>query len=279
MKKRAPLVIGIILITISLLSLLYPFLSNYINSFYSNTEIENYSNNVNVLSSEDKNNYYKEAENYNLKLSDRVTNFTFSSESVVENYDDILNFNDGVIGYIEIPKIDVKLPIYHGSDESVLSKGAAHVPNTAFPIGGKGNHTVISAHTAFPTQVFFDNLKDLTEGDYVYISILDDTLTYQVCDINIVEPTDIELLQANKEKDLLSLITCYPYAVNSHRLIVTTKYIDKSDVTATQDTVKVIDTHKSNNFILIIFTVLLIIAIVIAIIVVYKKKKGRKNNA
>lgn len=279
MKKRAPLVIGIILITISLLSLLYPFLSNYINSFYSNSEIENYSNNVNVLSSEDKNNYYKEAENYNSKLSDRVTNFTFSSESVIENYDDILNFNDGVIGYIEIPKIDVKLPIYHGSDESVLSKGSAHVPNTAFPIGGKGNHTVISAHTAFPTQVFFDNLKDLTEGDYVYISILDDTLTYQVCDINIVEPTDIELLQADKEKDLLSLITCYPYAVNSHRLIVTTKYIDKSDVTATQDTVKVIDTHKSNNFILIIFTVLLIIAIVIAIIVVYKKKKGRKNNA
>lgn len=277
MKKRAPLVIGIILITISLISLLYPFLSNSINSFYSNSEIENYSNNVNVLSSEDKNNYYKEAENYNIKLSDRVTKFTFSSESVVENYDAILNFNDGILGYIEIPKIDVKLPIYHGSDESVLSKGAAHVPNTAFPIGGKGNHTVISAHTAFPTQVFFDNLKDLTEGDYVYISILDDTLTYQVCDINIVEPTDIELLQANKEKDLLSLITCYPYAVNSHRLIVTTKYIDKSDVTATQDTVKVIDTHKSNNFILIIFTILFVIAIMIAIIVVHKKSNKTIN--
>lgn len=273
------MIIGILLIIFSFLSLLYPSLSNFVNSFYSDSKIENYSTNVNVLNDSQKRKYYAEAQEYNSMLNDRVTNFTFSSDSIVENYNDILNFNDGVMGYIKIPKIDVNLPIYHGSDESILSKGAAHVPNTAFPIGGKGNHTVISAHTAFPTQVFFDNLKDLTEGDCVYISVLGDTLIYEVCDINIVEPTDIELLQSNKDKDLLSLVTCYPYAVNSHRLIVTAEFVSKSDGndTATQDTVTVLDGTGSNDLFLIIFTVILIVTITIAIVTVYKK--GRRKNA
>lgn len=279
MKKRIPLIIGIILIIFSFLSILYPYLSNFINSFFSDTKIENYSMNVDTLDDNQKNEYYAAAKEYNSRLTDKVTNFTYSSESIVGNYNDILNFNDGVIGYIKIPKIDVSLPIYHGSDEDVLSKGAAHIPNTAFPISGKGNHTVISAHTAYPTQIFFDNLKDLTEGDYVYISVLGDTLTYEVCDINIVEPTDIELLQTNKDKDLLSLVTCYPYAVNSHRLIVTAEFVSKSvgNNTATQDTVTIIDNLEPNKFMLIIFTVMIAITIIVVIVVIFKK--GCRKNA
>lgn len=279
MKKRIPLIIGILLIIISVCLLLYPYFINFINSFYSDSEIREYSKNINVLDEKQKQRFYDEAREYNSKLTERVVNFTFSSDSIIENYNDILNFNDGVMGYIKIPKIDVNLPIYHGSDESVLSKGAAHVPNTALPIGGKGNHTVISAHTAYPEQVFFDNLQDLTDGDYIYISVLGDTLIYQVCDMNIVEPTDVELLQSNKDKDLLSLVTCYPYAINSHRLIVTAEFISKSDEndTATEDIVTVIDSPKSNNFIIIFTVIIITMIVVIALIVIHKK--GRRKNA
>lgn len=276
MKSRKYLVIGIVFMTIAMGFMLYPTVCNWINTLFSNNVIENYNNNVDVISASDRTKLLSEARNYNDTLKDKVS--SYSDTTYIEGYYDILNFDNGIIGYIEIDKIDVLLPIYHGSDndDEVLKKGAAHLPNTSFPIGGIGCHSVISAHTGYPHQVFFDNLPDLEDGDLIYIKILDDTYTYAVCDKNVVNPDDTQLLDIADDRDLLSLITCYPYGINSHRLIVTAERIYQQNQVTDVPT----DYAKSSKdtYLIIGFTAALFI-IVFIVFIVSKKFKGRGKNA
>jgi sortase A len=271
-RSKCTLIIGIIFMTASLCLVLYPSVSNAINNCFALSTIDNYKSKVADLK-DSKSKYLTDAEEYNHNLSKLVNDFTYSSDSVIDGYDNILNFGDGLIGYIDIPKINVKLPIYHGDTDKVLEKGVAHLPNTAFPIGGVGNHSVLSAHTGYPTQVFFDNLNELEIGDEIKVSVLDETLTYAVTAKNIVKPDNISLLSVDEEKDLLSLITCYPYGINSHRLIVTAERVSE---TASPDTaIKAETNNRSFDFIL-----LAIIAIAItAVIATFAVRKRRKNNA
>lgn len=257
--------------TASLCFVLYPSASNAVNSFFAASTINNYAANLDSISAADRSQYLSAAAEYNNNLSELVNGFTYDVDSVIDGYDDILNFGDGLIGYIDISKINVKLPIYHGDEDKVLEKGVAHLPNTAFPIGGVGNHSVLSAHTGYPTQVFFDNLNELEIGDEIKVSVLDETLTYAVTAKNIVKPDNILLLSVDEEKDLLSLITCYPYGVNSHRLIVTAERVSE---TASPDTaIKAETNNRSFDFIL-----LAIIAIAItAVIATFAVRKRRKN--
>lgn len=259
--------------TASLCFVLYPSVSNAVNSFFAASTINNYAANLDSISAADRSQYLSAAAEYNNNLSELVNGFSYDTASVIDGYDDILNFGDGLIGYIDIPKINVKLPIYHGDTDQVLEKGVAHLPNTAFPIGGVGNHSVLSAHTGYPTQVFFDNLNELEIGDEIKVSVLDETLTYAVTAKNIVKPDNISLLSVDEEKDLLSLITCYPYGINSHRLIVTAERVSE---TASPDTaIKAETNNRSFDFIL-----LAIIAIAItAVIATFAVRKRRKNNA
>lgn len=144
-----------------------------------------------------------------------------SGYALPDNYLDVLNTGgDGVMGYIEIPKISVKLPIYHGTAEETLEKGVGHIESTALPIGGEGNHPVLTGHTGLPTAELFTNLVTLSVGDEFYIHVLNETLAYRVCEINVVEPSELEKLQAEEGRDLVTLVTCTPYGVNSHRLLV-----------------------------------------------------------
>lgn len=259
--------------TASLCFVLYPSASNAVNSFFAAGTINNYAASLDSISAADRSQYLSAATEYNNNLSELVNVFSYDTDSVIDGYDDILNFGDGLIGYIDIPKINVKLPIYHGDTDKVLEKGVAHLPNTAFPIGGVGNHSVLSAHTGYPTQVFFDNLNELEIGDEIKVSVLDETLTYAVTAKNIVKPDNISLLSVDEEKDLLSLITCYPYGINSHRLIVTAERVSE---TASPDTaIKAETNNRSFDFIL-----LAIIAIAItAVIATFAVRKRRKNNA
>lgn len=259
--------------TASLCFVLYPSVSNAVNSFFAASTINNYAANFDSISAADRSQYLSAAAEYNNNLSELINGFSYDTDSVIDGYDDILNFGDGLIGYIDISKINVKLPIYHGDTDKVLEKGVAHLPNTAFPIGGVGNHSVLSAHTGYPTQVFFDNLNELEIGDEIKVSVLDETLTYAVTAKNIVKPDNISLLSVDEEKDLLSLITCYPYGVNSHRLIVTAERVSE---TASPDTaIKAETNNRSFDFIL-----LAIIAIAItAVIATFAVRKRRKNNA
>lgn len=272
-RSKCTLIIGIIFMTASLCFVLYPSASNAVNSFFAASTINNYAANLDSISAADRSQYLSAAAEYNNNLSELVNGFTYDVDSVIDGYDDILNFGDGLIGYIDISKINVKLPIYHGDEDKVLEKGVAHLPNTAFPIGGVGNHSVLSAHTGYPTQVFFDNLNELEIGDEIKVSVLDETLTYVVTAKNIVKPDNISLLSVDEEKDLLSLITCYPYGVNSHRLIVTAERVSE---TASPDTaIKAETNNRSFDFIL-----LAIIAIAItAVIATFAVRKRRKNNA
>lgn len=156
----------------------------------------------------------------------------------------------------------------------MLEKGVAHLPNTAFPIGGIGNHSVLSAHTGYPTQVFFDNLNELEIGDEIKVSVLDETLTYAVTAKNIVKPDNISLLSVDEEKDLLSLITCYPYGVNSHRLIVTAERVKD---TAASDTATKTENNNNGSFDFIIAVIVITAILAILVIAVSIKNKRRRK--
>lgn len=260
--------------TASLCFVLYPTVSNAVNSFFAASTINNYAASLDSISAVDKSDRLSAAVDYNNNLSELINGFSYDTDSVIDGYDDILNFGDGLIGYIDIPKINVKLPIYHGDTDKVLEKGVAHIPNTAFPIGGIGNHSVLSAHTGYPTQVFFDNLNELSVGDEIKVSVFDETLTYAVTAKNIVQPDNISLLSVDDEKDLLSLITCYPYGINSHRLIVTAERVSE---TASPDTAIKARTNNNRSF---DFILLAIVAITItAVVATFAVRKRRKNNA
>ena len=273
MKKIRILIIISVLFTLASLSfLLYPTISNAVNSLFNSSRINSYSKNVSTISENMINQEIKAAEAYNKKIAERVS-FSYSPYAPIQNYDDILNFDD-VLGYVEIPSISVKLPIYHGTVDNVLTKGVAHLPNTSFPIGGDSTHSVLSAHTGYPSQVFFDNLPDLKNGDLIFINILDRHLTYVVVSSEVVDPEDTSLLEVEENKDLLSLITCYPYGINSHRLIVTA---ERSDTPA------VSSESSSNDFsIIYVITAITVVSIIFFFIVlriIRKNRKGRESNA
>ena len=268
--KKGSLIIGIIFLIVAFGFVLYPLISNTINNCFALSTIDNYKSKVADLK-DSKSRYLTDAEEYNHNLSKLVNDFTYSSDSVIDGYDNILNFGDGLIGYIEIPKINVKLPIYHGDRDKVLEKGVAHIPNTAFPIGGIGNHSVLSAHTGYPTQVFFDNLDDLAIGDEIKVSVLDETLIYKVTAKYIVKPDNISLLSVDDRKDLISLITCYPYGVNSHRLIVTAERL--SEIPSTTDENK---SSVENTISPILVIVVVAILTVSAAVMLFIRKIKRK---
>lgn len=179
-NSKFSLILGIVLLAAAIITFFYPTVANYVNSLNNRSQLKNYDNNVKILTDEEKQNYLEKAYEYNNKL---LNSQSFESLYTDSDYTETLNFGDGLIGSIVIPSIDVDLPIYHGTDESVLSKGAAHLPNSSFPVGGKSTHSIISAHTAYLTQVFFDRLTELKEGDIFYIKILDDTYAYKVSEI------------------------------------------------------------------------------------------------
>ena len=221
-NKILPILATIILIAAAGI-FLYPTVSQWINEMLSESAIMQYNDTVDTLSIEGKAALLAEAEEYNRGLNEVVSD-SFSSEAFEgdERYNNILNITEnGQIGTINIPSIDCRLPIYHGSSEDMLSKGAVHLAGTAFPIGGSSTRSVISAHTAFPGKIFFDRLSEVEIGNEFSVTVLGDTLYYRVIDVNVVLPDETEYLVPEKDKDLITLVTCTPYSVNSHRLLVT----------------------------------------------------------
>jgi sortase A len=221
-NKILPILASVILIA-ALGIALYPTVSQWVNEFLSDSSITQYNESVDTLSVDDKASLLAEAKEYNHGLNEVVSD-SFSSEAFAgdERYNGILNITeDGQIGTINIPSIDCRLPIYHGSSEDMLTKGAVHLAGTAFPIGGSSARSVISAHTAFPGKTFFDRLSEVEIGETFSVTVLGDTFYYKVTEINIVLPDEVEYLQPVKDKDLITLVTCTPYALNTHRLLVT----------------------------------------------------------
>lgn len=262
MKKIILRIIFCLSILTGLSLILYPSISNYINEINNKSVISDYNKSIKTYSAELINNIYLEAQEYNHNLSEK---YTSDNSKVLKPYNEILDFGDGLIGYIEIPSIKIYLPIYHGESEDVLRKGAAHLENTSFPIGGKDTHTVLSAHSGFPSQKFFDDIDKLENGDLIYIHTLNTTLTYSVLNSEIVNPNDTSQLEIVFGKDLLTLVTCYPYGVNSHRLLIHAEHINNSK-NSTPDTEAIKSVSNNNHFwFYLIITILLGIFIFVTI--------------
>jgi sortase A len=219
MRKRKTTIIMIIFFFIGLLTLFYPSLSNYYNEKKQSRMISNYENIINGNNFIDFEKEKESAINYNIALS-KIKEPLLNYDRL-NNYYDLLNINkDGMMGYITIEKIKVELPIYHGTSNEVLNSSVGHIEGSSLPIGGLTTHSVLSAHRGLPSAKLFTNLDRLEIGDTFKITILDEVLTYQVDKIVIVKPNNRDNIKIEENKDYITLLTCTPYGINTHRLLV-----------------------------------------------------------
>lgn len=210
----------ILVFLIGLALLLYPSVSDYWNSLHSSRAITEYAEQVAEIDNDRYRSLWESARQYNMTLAQKENRYELSDEEQAE-YESLLNVSkNGVIGYIDIPLIDCSLPIYHGTDEGVLQTAVGHIEGTSLPVGGTGTHSVLSGHRGLPSAKLFTNLDKLTVGDEFMLRILDETLTYEVDQILIVLPYEIGALEIEPDKDYCTLVTCTPYGINSHRLLV-----------------------------------------------------------
>lgn len=219
MSKGKVKVILIVTFIIGLFILLYPSVSQYINSFNQSTAITDYDkmflNNKDVDYTEDFNKAYA----YNAELA--KLRYPLAQYEKLSGYDELINVNNtGMMGYISINKIKVEIPIYHTTDKDVLNVAVGHLEGSSLPVGGKGSHSVLSAHRGLPSAKLFTDLNKIEIGDVFEITVLDKKLTYQVDQIRVVEPNDVTELRINENEDYVTLMTCTPYGINSHRLLV-----------------------------------------------------------
>ena len=223
MKRKGSTITTVILVllfVIGLSLLLYPALSDYWNSLHQSKAISDYADNVADLSKENYDELWTASKNYNASLVPRFNAFLLSDEQK-EQYDSLLNVSGlGIMGYIEIPEINCSLPIYHGTDESVLQIAVGHISWSSLPTGGESTHCVLSGHRGLPSAKLFTNLDKLTEGSLFMLRVLDEVLTYEIDQILTVLPDEVDALQIVEGEDLCTLVTCTPYGINSHRLLV-----------------------------------------------------------
>lgn len=220
MKKHLSTAALILVLLAGVSLLLYPTVSNYWNARHASRAVANYTQEVQALDRDAYDRMLAEAAAYNRSLLTRENAFALTDAQQAQ-YDRLLDISGtGVMGYIEIPSINVSLPVCHGTSDSVLQIAVGHLSWTSLPVGGAGTHCVLSGHRGLPSAKLFTNLDRLVEGDTFVIRVLDESLTYEVDQILIVEPEDVTALQIEPGKDLCTLVTCTPYGINSHRLLV-----------------------------------------------------------
>ena len=231
MKKHLPTIIVAVIFLCGLSLFLYPTVSNLYNQHLNNKLIEEYKEAFSSTTPEEFNEAMKNAVAFNENRG--------NEEKLKElglTYENVLNAADnGVMGYIEIPKISVSLIIYHTIEENVLQKGIGHVPETHLPVGGKNTHCVLAGHTGLPSAKLLTNIDHLKVGDRFYIHVLNEVLEYKIDDVSVVEPDEVSRLTVLSGKDCVTLVTCTPYGVNSHRLLVRGVRVDGSDLSAKED--------------------------------------------
>jgi sortase A len=228
-KKKLPNIIFGLIFLVGVAVLLYPSVSNYINSKHQSRAISNYEELLNTITEEDYSKFWQEAYRYNEELVTKPLSFNLSEEEKAE-YKKILDpTGTGIMGYIEIENIGVNLPIYHGTEESVLQVGIGHLEGTSFPTGTTSTHAVLSGHRGLPSSKLFSDLDQMIVGDMFLLHIMDQTFAYQVDNISIVLPEEANSLSIINDKEYVTLVTCTPYGVNTHRLLVRAKRVDYNE--------------------------------------------------
>lgn len=295
-SEKILLIIAIIFIIVGTGIFLYPSISNYFAEKNHVEAIRNYDKIVVGIGEDSLKEEKEKAQTYNENLSGDPVHDPFvfgSGYALPENYKEVLNLSeDGIMGYIQIPKILVDLPIYHGTSEEVLEKGVGHIQNTSVPIGGNSTHSVLTGHTGLPNAELFTRLDELVVGDIFYIHVLNDILTYKVYEIKVVLPDNIDELRITSGEDLVTLVTCTPYGVNSHRLLVKAErveyedYIENNENTTeasnNSNTINNVETKKNNKQYYLtgiqIGTVILIIVLITTLIVGIIIKRSKKSD-
>ncbi len=279
-SKKIILMIAILSVIIGLIIISYPIISNIIAQKEQGEVIKEYNEEVTQNISKEKiKQELEEANKYNDNLAGEPLHDPFvegSGYALPNNYSNILDVN-GMIGYIEIPKISIKLPIYHGTSQEVLEKGVGHVQSTAFPIGGKTCHSVLIGHRGLPSAKLFTDLDQLEIGDSFYITVLDQKLQYNVYSIETVEPKDLEKIQIIEGKDIVTLITCTPYGINTHRLLIHAERAENINYNQAENrniVEKLITEDELNVKIIIFISTILILIFIIIINVVIKRRKN-----
>lgn len=218
-KGNLSTILLILVFLIGLSLMLYPTVSDYWNSFHQSRAIVNYQSVLDSMSVDDFTNEFETASEYNRKLLD--IEYPLINYDRAAGYEDILNVSgNGIMGYISIPKIQVELPVYHGTSSAVLNVGVGHLQGTSLPVGGESTHSVLSAHRGLPSARLFTDLDEMVVGDTFTITVLNRVLTYEVDQIRIVEPVEVEELVVVEGEDYCTLMTCTPYGVNTHRMLV-----------------------------------------------------------
>lgn len=206
------------------LLLLYPLISNMVHQRHQSDAVASYDSAVSNRSEEEIQEILNQATEYNNMLFQSNGAIVDNMDTSIlsdESYNSLLNQANGIMGSIEIPKIDVDLPVYHGTEDDVLSVGVGHIQGTSLPVGGENTHCVLSGHRGLPGSSLFTRLDEMKEGDLFFLSVMGETLAYKVYDIQVVDPDNTEVLEITVGKDDVSLVTCTPYGLNTHRLVVT----------------------------------------------------------
>ena len=276
MKKHLSTIFFGIISLIGLLLVLYPTVSNFLSNREQKKVIREYSNIVNNMDKEEKEAMYNEAVDYNKKIYENGM-IDYSNPDAVEGYNDILDVSGtGIMGYISIPKINVELPIYHGTSDGVLQVAVGHLEGSSLPVGGENTHCVLSGHRGLPSADLFTHLDRLNVHDIFTISVLDKTLVYEIDQIKVVAPGDTQYLQIEDGKDYCTLLTCTPYGINTHRLLVRGVRVadsdDKNNIYVYADAYK-IDTKTVTVLMAVPLTLLLLLGMVVHI----RRNKKRKQ--
>ena len=236
MRKKFGNLILVLIMLIGVGLLVYPTFSDWWNSFHQTRAIAGYTAAVANMDREEFDRMWAEAEAFNTYLSQKSGRFNLS-EQEIETYNSILDVTGtGIMGYIDIPSIKISLPVYHGTDEAILQIAIGHIIGTSFPIGGEGSHCAVSGHRGLPSAKLFTDIDQLQAGDKFLLQVLDRTLTYEVDQIRIVLPQELQDLEIDPYSDYCTLITCTPYGVNTHRLLVRGHRVDNDNTDATRVT-------------------------------------------
>ena len=242
MKKNKSTIILILVFFVGLSVMLYPTISDYVNQLHQTRAVANYAADVDKLSDADYTAYFEAADAFNAQIAADSDALYFPDR--FPSYESTLDVTGtGIMGYITIEKIGVELPIYHGTSDAVLQVAAGHLEGTSLPVGGASTHAVISAHRGLPSAKLFTNLDQLEVGDTFTITVLDRVLTYEVDNISIILPTETDSLKVSEGKDSITLMTCTPYGINTHRLLVRGRRITTPDklkhIRVTSDAIKI----------------------------------------
>ena len=285
MKKNIKFIAIGLLMLAGLSLLLYPLVSNTWNNYRQTQLISSYEEAIVVADEKGQIDYESEvlmANTYNTNLLPCILPDSFATAEAAEEEDEeymsCLNLNgDGIMGYVQIPKIGIKLPIFHGTSDEVLQIGAGHLEGSSLPIGGESTHSVLSAHRGLPSASLFTDLDLMKEGDHFYINVLDETLAYEVDQILTVEPVDTTALAVEDGKDLVTLLTCTPYGVNTQRLLVRGHRVDYVEGMVEEEDIPLAAYSYHTNYLLWVLVGLGITVAFILVLFILDRRLSKKS--